>query len=111
MVCDSRYELTSKHPGRGRGRDGERGGEKGNASRGEEKVLEIREGREVRLQTIAARIKREDEECVKVRASSQVGVTERSVLVSSPAACVPLSAEYQVFCTEQVQILCFSLSS
>lgn len=34
----------------------------GNVRREEEKVLEIREGREVRLQTIAARIKREDEE-------------------------------------------------
>lgn len=66
MVCDSRYELTSKHPGRGRGRDAERErereGKKGNMSREEEKVLEIREGREVRLQTIVARIKREDEE-------------------------------------------------
>lgn len=51
------------------------------------------------------------DECVKVRASSQVGVTERLVLVSSPAACVLLSAEYQVFCNEQVQILGFSLSS
>lgn len=53
MVCDSRYELTSKHPGRGRGRDAGTGGGG---------VLEIREGREGRLQTIAARIKREDEE-------------------------------------------------
>lgn len=50
------------------------------------------------------------DECVKVRASSQVGVTERLVLVSSPAACVLFSAEYQVFCTKQVQnALVFSL--
>lgn len=48
------------------------------------------------------------DECVKVRASSQVGVTERLLLVSSPAACVLFSAEYQVFCTRQVQnaLLC-----
>lgn len=76
-------------------------------------MLEISEGREVRLPMIAARKKRtrrKVDECVKVRASSQVGVTERLVLVPSPAACVLFSAEYQVFCTKQVQnTLFFSL--
>lgn len=63
MVCDSRYELTSKHPGRGRERDAERERERGGEKerepepRGRE-MLEISKGREVRLGTIAARIKR-----------------------------------------------------
>lgn len=36
MVCDSRYELTSKHPGRGRGRDAEREGGREREPRGRE---------------------------------------------------------------------------
>lgn len=125
MVCDSRYELTSKHPGRGRERDAER--ERGRRKRrerregGKEREREARGGESAgnkRGQRGEApndsgqdelRTRRKVDECVKVRASSQAGVTERSVLVSSPAACVLFAAEYQVFCTEQVQILFFSL--
>lgn len=61
MVCDSRYELTSKHPGRGRERGAGRGGgekEREREARGGREMLEISEGREVRLPAITGRIKR-----------------------------------------------------
>lgn len=109
MVCDSRYELTSKHPGKGREK-GCRERESGGGGR----MVKMREGREVRLRTIMARAWRgrggEVDGRAEVRASSQVGVTERLVLVSSPAAWVLFSAEYQVFCTQQVKKRGVSLS-